>query len=372
MRDILAVHPSDELYGADRVLLQVVEVLERRGDVRVWLPADVDYGSRPLSRELAERGVPVSVDDVAVLRREHARPRAVPGLLARMWRTFQALRRRRPDLVYVNTSAMLLVAPLARLVGARVVAHIHESWGRAERIILGPPLWSCHQVLAVSAAVAARLPVPASRVVVVHNGVDAPEPVPGGRAAVREALEVGDADTLVIVASRWNRWKGVDVLLEAWSLLDRHDLHLAVLGGPPPSGTAIDVVGAVDAMTTPARVSIVGETEDVAPWFAAADVVAVPSIEPDPFPLVAVEAAAHGRAVYASRIGGLPEMVVDGLTGQLLAPGDVGGWTAAFTCSSREHIDAAGRAAARRQQADFTHAAFARRLDAALRAGGLP
>lgn len=370
MTEILAVHPSDELYGADRVLLQVVDVLARRGDVHVWLPGDVEYGQRLLSDALGRQSVPVSTRDVVVLRREYARPGAVPGLLARAWRTFRALRRRRPRLVYVNTSAMLLVAPLARLVGARVVAHVHESWTWREKVVLGPALWCCHDVIAVSEAVARRLPVPGARVEVVHNGVDAPAPAPEARETLRQALGVGEADTLVLVASRWNRWKGLDVLLEAWSRLERDDLHLAVLGGPPPSGAAIDVVGAVGSMTTPAKVSIVGEVADVAPWFAASDVVVVPSIEPDPFPLVAVEAAAHGRAVYASRIGGLPEMIVDGLTGTLLEPGDPAAWADALAGSSRAHLDQAGRAAAAHQQTAFTHAAFARRLDAALADGG--
>src|SRR5690606_24440834 len=53
MRRILAVHPSDELYGADRVLLQSVQVLERLGRVRVWLPDDVEYAERLLTRELS-------------------------------------------------------------------------------------------------------------------------------------------------------------------------------------------------------------------------------------------------------------------------------------------------------------------------------
>lgn len=367
MNRILAVHPSDELYGADRVLLQSVEVLERRGRVRVWLPNDLAYASRQLSRELAARQVHVSRHDLAVLRREYARPREIPGLVVRAWRTLRDLVRARPSLVYVNTSAMLPVAPLARLVGARVVVHVHEAWTRTEQVLLGPLLWCCHRVVAVSDAVARPLPVSRSRVTVVHNGVDAPETEPGARAALRASVGVGAEETLVLVASRWNRWKGLDVLLDAWSRLDRDDLHLVVLGGPPPSGTAVDVEGIVAAMPRGSSVSVVGEVEGAAAWFAASDVVVVPSIAPDPFPLVAVEAAAHGVAVLASRIGGLPEMVIDGVTGTLVEPGDAAAWAKALGASSRTSLDAAGRAGAARHREGFTHSAYAQRLDAVLR-----
>jgi glycosyltransferase involved in cell wall biosynthesis len=55
-----------------------------------------------------------------------------------------------------------------------------------------------------------------------------------------------------------------------------------------------------------------------------ATVAVVPSLVPDAFPVVALEAMASGRPVIASRIGGLPDAVVDGETGILVRSGDVG------------------------------------------------
>ncbi|MBA2342607.1 MAG: glycosyltransferase family 4 protein, partial [Thermoleophilaceae bacterium] len=54
----------------------------------------------------------------------------------------------------------------------------------------------------------------------------------------------------------------------------------------------------------------------------AADAVAVPSTRPDPLPNAALEAAAAGLPIVASRLGGLPEIVRDGETGLLVDPGD--------------------------------------------------
>jgi glycosyltransferase involved in cell wall biosynthesis len=78
------------------------------------------------------------------------------------------------------------------------------------------------------------------------------------------------------------------------------------------------------------RVRFVGFVADPRPLYAGADVVVVPSTRPDPLPNAALEAAAAGCCVVASRHGGLPEIVRDGETGVLVAPGDPGALAAAL------------------------------------------
>jgi glycosyltransferase involved in cell wall biosynthesis len=70
------------------------------------------------------------------------------------------------------------------------------------------------------------------------------------------------------------------------------------------------------------RVRLIGFRDDVENVYGAADVVAVPSTQPGALPGAAIEAAA-GCAVVASAHGGLPEILRDGETGPLVAPGDV-------------------------------------------------
>jgi glycosyltransferase involved in cell wall biosynthesis len=113
-------------------------------------------------------------------------------------------------------------------------------------------------------------------------------------------------------------------------------------------------------------VHVVGETDDVASWVAAADVVLVPSTRPDPLPTIAIEAAAAGRAVLASDSGGLPDIVADGVTGRLVRTGDAGEWHAALSALSRDDLVGYGRAAARRFDDLFTRDAFRARLRDAL------
>jgi glycosyltransferase involved in cell wall biosynthesis len=69
-------------------------------------------------------------------------------------------------------------------------------------------------------------------------------------------------------------------------------------------------------------VRFAGFRSDVENVYGAADVVAVPSTQPDPLPTAALEAAAAGCCVVAADHGGLPEIIEDAVTGRLVAPGD--------------------------------------------------
>jgi glycosyltransferase involved in cell wall biosynthesis len=61
--------------------------------------------------------------------------------------------------------------------------------------------------------------------------------------------------------------------------------------------------------------------------------VAVPSEWFENAPFAALEAMAMARPVLASRLGGLPELILDGETGVLLPPGDLGRWTASLAAA---------------------------------------
>ncbi|MDH6235373.1 glycosyltransferase family 4 protein [Cryobacterium sp. CG_9.6] len=119
-----------------------------------------------------------------------------------------------------------------------------------------------------------------------------------------------------LVASRWNSWKGHATLLAAWDAGVPLG-ELVILGGPPEMGKPVDVPRLVERMTNRGTVVIGGEVQDIATLVDAADFVVVPSDEPEPFGLVAIEAFARGRAVIGSDGGGLSEIIDDGKTGRV-------------------------------------------------------
>jgi glycosyltransferase involved in cell wall biosynthesis len=125
-----------------------------------------------------------------------------------------------------------------------------------------------------------------------------------------------------VVASRWNTWKGHRTLLEAWARLQPTQAELDVLGGPPPIGDAVDVPALIAALPDSSGVVLRGQVDDITEVIDAAHFVVVPSDEPEPFGLVAIEALSRGRGVIASAAGGLADIVHDGVTGALFPPRD--------------------------------------------------
>jgi glycosyltransferase involved in cell wall biosynthesis len=146
------------------------------------------------------------------------------------------------------------------------------------------------------------------------------------RAAARRALGLGPEAPVVAVLGRISDWKGQDVLVRALAAPPLQNRGvIGLLAGEPWPGAEERlerVVSLARELGVRDRLQIAGFVADVDTVYGAADVVAVPSTAPDPLPNAAIEAAAAGCAVVASAHGGVPEIIDDGRTGRLCAPGD--------------------------------------------------
>jgi glycosyltransferase involved in cell wall biosynthesis len=118
------------------------------------------------------------------------------------------------------------------------------------------------------------------------------------------------------------------VLLEAAARLapQRPSLRVMVVGGVHRSGAdyAEELRALADDPALAGRVVFTGERADVADLMAAMDVVVHTSVRGEPFGRVIIEAMSVERPVVATRAGGVPEFVSDGVDGLLVAPGDAG------------------------------------------------
>lgn len=230
-------------------------------------------------------------------------------------------------LVHTNTSVTLGGAAAARIAGVPHVWHVREIyagferwWPAYRRLLLTADALPC-----VSAATAEQFEG-APRARVLRDGL-ALTAQRADRAHARGLLGLEPGAFVVAVLGRISGWKGQDVLVRALGEKDLRESSdvVALIAGDPWRGEerhlrALHEIAA--SLGVQDRLRHLGFRDDVETVYGAADVVAVPSKQPDPLPNAALEAAAAGCCVVASRHGGLPEIIADGETGRLVAPDD--------------------------------------------------
>jgi len=210
------------------------------------------------------------------------------------------------------------VVAAGRVSGARVLVHDHlalspsgavrAAWKGIRSLVLNG---LCDERVAVSSFVARTIRdfhhVPAARVSVVENGVDAArfERAQGNR--VREELRLGRAPLVVSIA-RLDDEKGGEWLLRALAQSST-DAHLAMVG----EGPRLEAWRTLSAhLGIGSRVHFLGLRQDCEEILAAASVVVTPSVCEEGFGLAAVEGMAAGKPVVVTDSGPLPEIVGGG------------------------------------------------------------
>jgi glycosyltransferase involved in cell wall biosynthesis len=186
---------------------------------------------------------------------------------------------------------------------------------------------------------------------VVPYGLPAPRDVrPDEIAAFRARCGVGDGAALVLCVGRLDAQKDPATAIRAMPRAAAgRDARLVFLGRGPLEAE----LRALAAATPGSNTVFFGFADDPAPAFAAADLVVLPSLW-EGLGLALVEAAQHGRAVVATRVGGIPEVVEDDATGLLVPPGDPSAFGDAVArlladdAARRRMGDAARESAARR------------------------
>ena len=194
------------------------------------------------------------------------------------------------------------------------------------------------------------------RITVVPNGID----VDSFRAAAALPLgiELPDTPRRVGYVGRLERVKGCEHFLEAAAIIAESDpgVRFTVTGSGSIEADLLDLAAASPVAD---RIDFLGHVADVAPVYRMLDVVCVPSLS-EAFGLSAVEALALGVPVVVSAVGGLPEVVQDGVTGCLVPAADPAAMARAVLDLLAEPDRAAemGAAGARRVDTMFTAAAM--------------
>lgn len=220
----------------------------------------------------------------------------------------------------------------------RVIVHAHVPGNAnaptglrrlAKWSLVRLPLVSSDLVLAVSDFVARRQiaagQMPPDRVVRIYNGVRTAAERPSRPASSTATQPFPEVRPIIGCSCRCSPEKGVAHLLRAFERLmqgwsgDRPRPVLLYIGDGPAMG---DVRALREASLWKNDIRLAGYHANPASLLADADICVVPSLCQEGFGLAAAEPMALGISVIASRVGALPELIEDGVTGRLVPPGD--------------------------------------------------
>lgn len=271
------------------------------------------------------------------------------------WPMFRALRRERTDVLHAHSFGQnawaSVIGRLTRV--PAVIAHEH-NWaftGRALRPVIDRELIArCSSAMVVVSQEARRRMIEVERIaperlVFLPNGIRALPP--GDAGTVRAELGIGQGDPVIGTVCILRSEKALDVLVGAAQILVKDFPRLRVLiVGEGDERARIQAL--VDQLGLEEHVLLPGARTDVPNVLAALDV-AVLSSDYEGIPLSLLEFMDAGKPIVATNVGGIPEVIADGVQGRLVPPRNEAALAAAVGELLRDP-DAAGQLGARAQE----------------------
>jgi glycosyltransferase involved in cell wall biosynthesis len=310
--------------------------LRERGYETMLVAGTVGQGEQSMAYVADELGVPVVT--IPHLHREIS---PVRDLLA-TWRLARIIRIERPTILHTHTAKAGAVGRAAALLAGRsrppIIVHTFHGhvlrgyfgrfWTGVFRLLERLLARITDALVAVSPEVRDELVAlgvaPASKFRVIRLGIELDNRVSSdgsARAETRRTMGVPEARFVVGWIGRMTGVKRTDLVLKGFRALRDNgvDAILCMVGDGPDRAAVEQLAGELGIVRD---CLFAGYQEDVGPFFAAFDVFVLPSGN-EGTPVTAIEALATGCPVVATRVGGVPDVVDDGVDGFLVAPGAV-------------------------------------------------
>ncbi len=324
---ILLLHSSSDLYGASKILVNTVLSLKNAGYVVHVILSE----SGPLLQELERHDVQVQVVKLGILRRKYMNVTGIINRLDAVYKAYRVLSRlvkaEKYDIIYSNTTAVLVGYLVAKLTKTKHIWHVHEIIEKPAFFskFIGSLLKRSDLVIVVSDQVriswAKVLGESFQKIKVIYNGLDYSSYL-SSQSHLKAELGLSNDKFLIGMIGRVNSWKGQKYFLNIASLLTKKNdnYHFVMVGDAFPGYEYLyDELRAVETdLDLTSKVANLGFRTDIPNILTGLDLFILPSILPDPLPTVVLESMAAGTPVVATKHGGALEMVADAITGTFI------------------------------------------------------
>lgn len=335
MKTILFFHHSSDLYGSDKSLLTLLKKLDKtkyRGIV--LLPQE-----GPLFDELKKYNILCFIVPLVITSRSSTSFKFVLTfpfkLIKSLFYLNNICRMYKIHIIHSNTLAVLSGAILSK------IKRINHIWCVRE-IIIEPQLalkiykflltYFSNTIVFNSRATRDHFiksaPFLQNKSKVIVNSVDLDEfKSQNKRNNFRKYLGINDNISLITLIGRINRWKGHVLLVKAAEILFQRNirnLRYLIVGSTPPNQEHYKnkLIKILNDSSVQSLFTILNFQKNIPLILEASDIAVVPSTEPEPFGIVAIEAMAAKKPVIAANHGGLREIIKNGITGIFFKPND--------------------------------------------------
>jgi len=309
---ILHTEASDGWGGQEiRVLSEMVGIRSRGYEVILAAPYEATIYSR--AKDAGIEVFPVRMDK--------------PGFIMGAYELTRVIRRIRVSIITTHSSRDSWMGSIAgRLTGIKVIRARHISSSlRADpltRLVYGP-LCDCVVTTGefIKGQLMSGLGLPADKIFSVPTGVDVAKFDSADGSEVRSELNIAPDEVVIGSAAVLRSWKGHDYMVKAMpEILAEFPKARLVIAGEGPRRQKIEAL--TDKLGISDRVTLTGYRDDIQRVIKAFDIAVMASYASEGIPQFALQAMTARKPVVGTEIGGIPEVVIDGVTGFVVPPRD--------------------------------------------------
>jgi len=324
-KNILLLHSSNDLYGASKIFLQLIDLLTKNGfDVHIIIP---EKGM--LDDFLIKKDIKIEYFELGVLRKKYLNPL---GLINRLVTNIKAIaflskyiKDHSIDLVYTNTSTILSGGIAAKKNGVPSLFHIHEvpTGNKLYEFFSGKIInWYSSKVLTVSNSVKKHWLkyIDDKKIERIYNGIIF------SKTDSLVELERDQDDFVITSVARIIPYKGHKYLIDIADELIKKStkFKFLIVGDTLSSYVSYEksVNQKVRDLGLEDQIKFLGFREDVSSILKQSDLFIHPAIAPDPLPTVLFESLYNNLPTVATNLGGAIEILDNGNNGLLIPYND--------------------------------------------------